>query len=101
MFILPSVSHNEFVLGIVKARDVIMNVSLSPSVSQNELVLGIVEANDVSMNVSLSPSVSHNELVLGIVKAVEQQQQQTGSRGPNGHGYFDYAENKFVMADGR
>jgi hypothetical protein len=36
------------------------------------------------------------------IDAVEQQQQQqTGSRGANGHGYFDYAENKFVMADGR
>ena len=56
MFILPSVSHNEFVLGIVKARDVIMNVSLSPSVSHNELVLGIVKARDVSTIFSYLPS---------------------------------------------
>jgi hypothetical protein len=35
------------------------------------------------------------------LEVAETQQQQTGSRGPNGHGYFDYAENKFVMADGR
>ena len=56
MFILPSVSHNEFVLGIVKARDDIMNVSLSPSVSHNELVLGIVKARDVSTIFSYLPS---------------------------------------------
>jgi len=25
----------------------------------------------------------------------------TGARGPNGHGFFDYSQNKFVMPDGR
>lgn len=27
--------------------------------------------------------------------------EQTGARGPNGHGFYDYGQNKFVMSDGR
>ena len=26
---------------------------------------------------------------------------KTGARGPNGHGYYDYSMNMFVMPDGR
>ena len=25
----------------------------------------------------------------------------TGARGPNGHGFYDYNQNRFVMPDGR
>ena len=35
------------------------------------------------------------------VDAAQGEKYKYGARGPNGHGYYDYKENKFIMSDGR
>ena len=37
----------------------------------------------------------------GYGQVLESEPARRGARGPNGHGFFDYSQNKFVMPDGR